>query len=501
MRGAAFGAAGGTAMDDSSGLSDPGVAEPPSAAPALSYREFVARLHYRTWRLCHLAAAAFAMPAALDRLRWPAERLQREREAKLRRIVAHAQAHAPWHARRLQGIDAARLTEADLGRLPVMTKDDLMENFDEIVTDRRLTLPLCDRHLSHLVEDRYLLGGYHIVSSGGSSGRRGVFAYDWDAWTQCFVGMQRYAIARMGCAPSLRRRVTVGQVAAGKATHLTNALGQCFANPLLKISTFPVMLPFARIVDGLNRLQPMVLQGYPSMLHALAQEQERGGLAIAPQIILSIAEPLLSETRAILNRVFGVPVHNWWGTSEGGGMGMSCGYGPWLHLADDALIIEPVDEAGRPVPPGTRSAKIHVTNLFNRLMPIIRYEISDAVTVMPGPCPCGSAHRRVEDVEGRHEDAFVYGGGVVAHPVVFRTTLANHRDVLDYQVRQTGNGAAITVRQSRPFDHAALAAKIAASLAEIGVDDPSVTVSARDTLERHVSGKLARYIPLSHGHA
>src|SRR5579883_1731610 len=205
--------------------------------------EFLRNFRHRAQRLRHLAAAALAMPAAIDRLRWPAERLKQERETKLRALLTHAKAHSPWHAQRLAGIDPARIGEADLARLPVMTKDDLMENFEAIVTDRRLTLAMIDDHLEHLVEDRYLLDGYHAIASGGSSGRRGVFVYDWEAWTQCFVGMQRYAIVHMGCAPSVHRRITVGQVAAGRATHLTSAIGQSFANPLLKIRRFPVTLP------------------------------------------------------------------------------------------------------------------------------------------------------------------------------------------------------------------------------------------------------------------
>ena len=461
--------------------------------------DFLRNFRHQAQRLRHLATAALAMPAAIDRLRWPAERLQQEREAKLRTLLAHAKAHSPWHAQRLAGIDPARIGEAEMARLPVMTKDDLMENFDAIVTDRRLTLAMIDDHLAHLIEDRYLLDGYHAVASGGSSGRRGVFVYDWEAWTQCFVGMQRYAVTHMGCAPSVRRRITVGQVAAGKATHLTNAIGQSFANPLLKIRRFPVTLPLAQIVAGLNALRPMVLQGYPSMLQALAHEAEEGRLRIAPQVILSIAEPLFPETRAALDRAFGAPVHNWWGTSEGGGMGMSCGAGPWLHLSDDALIIELVDAAGRPVAPGETAAKLYVTNLFNRLLPLVRYEISDTVTLMAGPCPCGSSHRRVEDVQGRHDDAFVYGPGIVAHPHLFRTALANHPDVVDYQVRQTRDGAEINVIEARPFDQRALAATLASGLASIGVAKPVVTVVPRAGLERHVSGKLARFVALRRG--
>ena len=63
--------------------------------------------------------------------------------------------------------------EADLERLPVMTKADLMDNFDDIVTDARLSRDLCEDHLERA--DEYLLDEFHVVASGGSSGQRGVF--------------------------------------------------------------------------------------------------------------------------------------------------------------------------------------------------------------------------------------------------------------------------------------------------------------------------------------
>ena len=75
-----------------------------------------------------------------------------------------------------------------------MTKDDLMANFDAVVTDRRLRLDVCDAHLETLTEDAYLFDRYHVIASGGSTGRRGVFVYDWDEWTLFYIGIARYEL-------------------------------------------------------------------------------------------------------------------------------------------------------------------------------------------------------------------------------------------------------------------------------------------------------------------
>jgi phenylacetate-CoA ligase len=96
---------------------------------------------------------------------------------------AHRPNGLPWHRKRLQHVDLDSLGEASLAALPTMTKDDLMANFDEIVTDDRLRLDVVEDHLERLTgADAYLFGRYHAGASSGSTGRRGVFVYDWDGW-------------------------------------------------------------------------------------------------------------------------------------------------------------------------------------------------------------------------------------------------------------------------------------------------------------------------------
>jgi hypothetical protein len=87
----------------------------------------------------------------------------------------------------LAHIDPETFVEADLVRLPKMTKADVMANFDEIVTDPRLSLAAAEMHVARLEEspayNSYLFDRFHVIATSGSSGRRGVFAYDWDGWT------------------------------------------------------------------------------------------------------------------------------------------------------------------------------------------------------------------------------------------------------------------------------------------------------------------------------
>src|SRR6185437_11438771 len=84
------------------------------------------------------------MPERIGRLCWDVGRLAAHRRDRLRALLARAIADSPFHARRLRGIDPNRFELADLTRLPVMTKADMMKNFDAATTDRRLTRDLVE---------------------------------------------------------------------------------------------------------------------------------------------------------------------------------------------------------------------------------------------------------------------------------------------------------------------------------------------------------------------
>src|SRR6185295_4534077 len=105
--------------------------------------------------------------------------------------------------KRLVDVDPAEVDETNLALLPVMTKADLMEHFDEIVTDDRLRLHLDENHLDNLSADAYVFDRYHAVTTGGSSGRRAVMVFDWDAWTTWYWTVARHEVRARHLDPVL----------------------------------------------------------------------------------------------------------------------------------------------------------------------------------------------------------------------------------------------------------------------------------------------------------
>ena len=274
---------------------------------------------YETLRQSQMGDAMALAPQLIERLEWSADRLAEHRRASLQATVAHAVAHSPWHSARLASVDLTRLDEESIRELPPMTKRDLMDNFDRIVTDRRLTLERVNAHLETVEENGYLLDRYTAITSGGSSGERGVFVYGWEGWAILWLSCFRYLLRATESEPDLASRpLKVAWVAAGHFAHATAALGRTFAGPNLTTFRFPVTLPVEEIVAGLNEVRPDVLNAYPSALHVLAFEAQAGRLRIHPGRVQSAAEPLLPEIRAAAEAAWGVRVGNLYGVSEAG---------------------------------------------------------------------------------------------------------------------------------------------------------------------------------------
>ena len=125
------------------------------------------------------------------------------------------------------------------------------------------------------------------------------------------------------------------------------------------------------------------------MLGLLVAAARAGRLTIAPQRVSNSGEPLLPEIREGILQTWGSVVFNTYTASDPHIIAASCGSGTGMHLNDDTLIVEPVDDTGRPVGVGERAAKVYLTSLFNLTLPLIRYELTDEVTFLDEPCVCG----------------------------------------------------------------------------------------------------------------
>jgi phenylacetate-CoA ligase len=406
-----------------------------------------------------LAAVAERLPAHVARLSWSKDQIRNERQRALRETLAFAQAKSPWHARRLSGIDAATFVEADLSRLPVMTKTDVMSSWDEVVTDRRLTLAGCNADITAKLEgkthDYYYLDDYLVIATGGSSGVRGVFPWSRNEFIEIACATFRYQL-RDEPPDRLSGRRLLAVIEAGEIIHGSPFLFSVSTDPAARTQWFPAATPLAALVEALNEARPTQINCFGSVMQELGAEALSGRLKISPHRVTTNSEPLLPETRDAIRKAWGVKINNMWGCVEVGHIGIERDAHEGMHMTDDLIITEFVDDKNQPARDTDAIDRVLVTSLFGRTLPLIRYELTDIPVPSHKPGSCGAHFPLISGVKGRADDIFVYPGGIHIHPLVFRTPLGQNPDIAEYQVLQTMAGAKIGVVASGPVDIATL---------------------------------------------
>jgi putative adenylate-forming enzyme len=428
--------------------------------------------------------------------RWTVEQLETFQRRRLGELVRHATASSPFYRERYAGLDLGDPVE--LERLPAVDKATVMERFDDLVCDRRLTLAAVEAHLDGLTRDELLLGRYRAMATGGSTGRKGVFVADRAEWRQYLAGFFRWN-HYAGLAPRLPR-LRIASIAAARPLHMTYRMAASVDVGLYRVLRLEAATPLAAMVEALNRHQPQFLYAYGSVLGLLAAEQLDGRLRISPTAIASSGETHTDELRDAIRAAWGTSSSELYAMTEAGILGSHCDRHSGIHLFEDQAIVEVVDERGRPVPAGQVGHKLLVTNLVTRTQPLIRYEVSDMVAVAGERCPCGRPFRLLAGIEGRNDDILYLpaaaGGTVAVHPLALRTALAGIPGLAEYKVVHDGDGLHVraalrpdavptqTVRQ--------VADRLAEKLAAQGVAGPAVQVELRDDLrdERDTAGKF-----------
>ena len=437
------------------------------------------------------------LPDHIERLHWSRWQIEASQRKGLRELLAHALERSPFHRRRLGDFDPSRFDLPDLTSLPVMTKAEMMESLDDVFTDRRLNRGLVEQALAATATEPVpILGQYTTLASGGVSGQRGVFVSDPEAMAAYLSSTLRSLMARLGPPGGLPPEgLTIALVAATTAVHATRSVlawTEGGASPFRAVPV-PVTLPLAEIVKRLNALQPPLLYGYASMLARLAVEQRAGRLRIAPMSVTTTSEMLLPEQRSAIAQAFGAPIVDIFGSSEGL-VGTTAPDDDVLVFNSDLCIVELVDAGNRPVAPGVPSAKVLLTNLYNRTQPLIRYELTDSFVQQPDAADHG--HLRAK-VRGRADEVLHYHD-VDIHPHIVRSVMVKVPEILDYRVRQSPRGIDVEAVAVAPVNSDRLAEHLVQALAAAGLPGPAVSVQIVDHLERIPdTGKLRRFVPLT----
>lgn len=284
---------------------------------------------------------------------------------------------------------------------PQMDKGVMLANFDDMNT-AGLSLPDVFEVALRSELDRDfapLLQGHTVGLSSGTSAQRGVFVAS---------SRERAAWAGIVLAKALPRGLFAGERVA-LFLRANSTLYTAIESRHLAFRFFDLFAPLEGHLPSLAGYTPTVLVAPAQVLRMLALAKLDGRLPIAPVKVISVAEVLGLDDRALIERAFG-PVHELYQATEGF-LAATCAHGT-LHLNEEFLHVEPewLDDAQ------TRFVPI-ITDFTRTTQPIVRYRLNDVLVRRTTPCPCGAHTLALDAIEGRCDDLLELPGqnGQVVH--------------------------------------------------------------------------------------
>ncbi len=331
------------------------------------------------------------------------ESLQADRLAD---VVARAQC-SPAYKGKLGAAGAGTAgaaRAADLARLPFTTKDDLRAAFPY----GHLAVPL-----EQVVR---------LHSSSGTTGNPTVIYH-----TEKDVETWRDLVARCMYMAGMRR-TDVFQNMMGYGL-FTGGIGFHYGAEKLGAMTIPIGPGNSkRQIWFLKEFKTTAMHVLPSYALRLATHVQEMGMDPRRDLSLRMAfvgaEPHTEETRRRIEATWGIKTYNSYGLSEmcGPGVAFECQEQNGMHIWEDQFLVEIVHpDTGAPLPDG-EYGELVLTTLTRQGTPLLRYRTRDLTRIIPGTCPCGRTHRRIDRIRGRSDDMMIING-VNIFPLQIEQTL------------------------------------------------------------------------------
>ena len=362
-----------------------------------------------------------------------AEKMRSLQNGKLRKLLRFAWEHSSYYRAVFEraGITEEQLDTLPLSCFPTIDKQALLEHFDELVTVPDLKQENLREFDAREAADRKpYQGKYHVVHSSGSTGKPGYFVYDEDAWSQMLLGIIRAALWGMSMPQILRllmKRPRIVYIAATDGRYGgAMAVGDGIDGVGAKQMYLDIKTPVAEWIRQIREFQPNIVIGYPSAIKILAQLMENGEVGLDAERVISCGEPLGTSLRTYLEKIFRTQVVNFYGSSESLALGVETNPKDGMLLFDDMNVIE------------VENGVMYLTCLYNYAQPLIRYRLSDRLT-LKAPEGGELPFTRAVGLLGRNEDVLWFedgrGNREFLHPLAIEGFCIE--GLKDYQFRQT----------------------------------------------------------------
>ena len=406
--------------------------------------------------------------------RWNREQLESYQAQALNRLREFVYTRSPFYQKFHCGLYRAPLRE-----VPILTKSLMMENFDDLVTDRRIHLDEIRTHLKRVPKEKRYQDRYWIIPTSATTGDPSVSLFNNNEWAAVLAsGIRSYDWAGVRIRPfhRIRAAAIVSKVPTNMTARVTGTI-HFWWFPTLRISAAD---PLSSMVERLNRWQPEILQAYGGIASLLAEEQLAGRLKIALRVIATGSETMSRSWRERIDSAWKGCLFDRYACAEAGMVASECDRHCGLHFYEDLHIVETVDEKNQPAPPGEPGSRILITDLSKYTQPLIRYDLGDFVRTALDSCRCGRPFILAEEIQGRTREILhlpsLNHGQVVLQPSVFHQVL-DALPINGWQIIQQEDGLEILVRKvPDDFSDESLVQSIQQAISAMGAIVPPIRV-------------------------
>lgn len=433
--------------------------------------------------------------------------IMQRQHTRFTEMVNFARTHSPYYRELYQGLPEK---VEDKRLLPVTSKKALMARFDDWSTDRDVTIEHVRAFVNDpdLIGERYL-GKYLVAITSGTTGTPGIFLLDSHAIAVNLVLTSRAMLGWLSVGDVIRVLADGGRMATLGAAggHFLSCAGFTRLSRSSRwfssmVRLFSAYTPLPELVVQLNQFHPAVVFGYGSVVALLASEQAAGHLHLKPVLLIPSGETLGASEYDRIEQFHARKVRDLYGATECPFISSSCVHG-WHHVNSDWVVLEPVDADYQPAPAGKLSHTVLLSNLANRVQPILRYDLGDRILLRPDPCPCGSPLPAIR-VQGRTADMLLFprerGEPVAIVPLALDTLVDRTVGIKQFQIVQTRpSSLRVRLRLLEGADPDQVWQKVSAEISHLLAEHhlDHVTVECAEELPQQApGGKFRTIIPL-----